>query len=185
MPSFDGPNCRICRCNFQGSAPPDRLGGRRSSAGSTSRIAWLILIPYIDGRRFASRTAPSASRQMSTDANHLVRQCNAMSGIVRCRSGPSSPGRCRCRGCSGWSANIAIGGGGSERCRKRERPKFEPRMKHRLNTDFKSEAARLFPICVQSVFHLWRCRLAGGVGRPAPNGGSTRGLRTSSPHQLD
>ena len=36
------PNCRIWRCSFQGSAPFARLGGRRSSQGSTSRIDILI-----------------------------------------------------------------------------------------------------------------------------------------------
>lgn len=42
IPSLDDPNCRICWCSFQGSAPLGRLGGSRRSLGSTSRIGWLI-----------------------------------------------------------------------------------------------------------------------------------------------
>ncbi len=46
IPSFDEPNRRICCCNFHGSATPSRLGGNRSSLGSTSRIGSFIQTRY-------------------------------------------------------------------------------------------------------------------------------------------
>src|ERR1041385_5832233 len=42
IPSLEIPNCRICRCNFHGSAPEARLGGSLSSAGSASRTSPFI-----------------------------------------------------------------------------------------------------------------------------------------------
>ena len=54
IPSLDDPKRRVCWCNFQASAPLDRLGGRRNSLGSTSRIGWLIPASYTGQVRTAS-----------------------------------------------------------------------------------------------------------------------------------
>jgi hypothetical protein len=58
MPSLDEPYCRICWCSFHGSAPLVRVGGRRRSFGSTSRMGWLIPVEYTPPTDGTTRASP-------------------------------------------------------------------------------------------------------------------------------
>lgn len=72
IPSLDDPNRRICWCSFQGSAPLDRLGGRRNSLGSASRIGWLIPASYSGQLRSASATCDRKTSPLPNGATRLT-----------------------------------------------------------------------------------------------------------------